>query len=893
MRIEAGQRLAHYEVVEPLGRGGMGEVWRATDTRLGREVALKILPEEFTRDVERLQRFDREARLLASLDHPDIAAIYGMEEAGSERFLVMQIAAGEDLSARLARGPLAVEEALEIARQITAALEAAHEKGIIHRDLKPGNIKVDSDGRVKVLDFGLARALGEPETEQELANSPTMVRPVTSAGMILGTAAYMSPEQARGKKVDRRSDLWSFGVVLWEMLTGSSPFGGATVSDTIASVLRSELDWSALPAETPPSARRLLRRCLQRDVHSRLSDATTVRLDLEEALEELRHPPIGSATHRPKRPAYWMLAAAAAVLSGFAALAGALLTGSAAPETSPPFRFELSGISFNTVSAVAISPDGRTVAYVPYDPTARGKLHLRSLEEFTGRPIEGTEGAVNPFFSPDGQSIGYFTNDALFVVRRAGAAPARIAGVAAQGESGFWGEDGNIYFSGANIDGRRIRGITRVPASGGTPEEVSTPVEGEIGHRHPHIAGKWLLFSFERVAGFQSAAISLTDGTRRELSNSGASPVYFPPTGHLLVYQPGTLAVMAAPFDLEKGELLAAPVNVLGNVFRLERGGAAFAVARNGTLIYTPSDTGAARTGAYGIVWVDRQGRVTPAIERRDSWTQPRISPDGRTLVVRQTIVPDCVLWSVDLDRSLLTRLTFGRDHHAPSWHPSGNRILAASSSDTNTRRVLEQWVDGTEKERPLSPPDQEADTPVWSPDGRWIAWVASSQETGSDIRLTNVETGETTAFTEQPLDETTPQFSPDGNWLAYTSNETGVPEIYVRSLTGVARRLQVSREGGVGPVWSRDGTEIFYGSRGRLMVVGVSGAEQLALSVPRELFTGNFVWERPGNFDVAPDGQRFIMIERSTADSDTEQLRVATNWSEDLKRLSPMPPAR
>ncbi len=888
MRLEPGQRLAHYQILALLGRGGMGEVWRAADTRLGREVALKILPEEFTRDPERLLRFEREARLLASLEHHGIASIHGIEEAGGERFLVMQLAGGEDLSARLARGRLPLDEAIDVARQIAAALEAAHERGVVHRDLKPGNVKIGPGGGVKVLDFGLAFTPDvETETPDDLTNSPTLARGLTGSGVILGTAAYMSPEQARGKRVDRRSDLWALGVVLWEMLTGASLFGGATVSDTIAAVLRSDVDLSKLPPATPPAVRRLLRRCLERDPRKRLADAATARIELEEAAEELDASGSLPAASEPqrRRRALWVVSAA---IMFAAAVAGALFLSrkqTTSPAARAGLRVDLSGISFNSVSSVAISPDGETIAYVPYDPTAQGTLHLRSLHGFDSTAIAGTEGAVNPFFSPDGESIGYFTYDALYVVRRQGEAPERIAAVSAQGENGFWTEDGTIFFSGAIINGRRERGISRISATGGIPQPVTKIAAGEIDHRQPFVAGKWLLFTTARFGSFDSAAMSLANGTRRRLWHGTSSPVYSP-TGHILLFTPAKLTLVAAPFDLESGEVRGTPKTVVSNVYRQDRGDGAYALSRSGTLVYTPSDAGAARTGAYGLVWVDRNGAVAPIIGRRDSWTQPRVSPDGRTIVVRQTISPNCALWSVDTTRSLVTRLTSRRDYHMPSWHPTGDRILAAVGSGDDRRRLIELAADDSAAERFVSPEGVEAEGGVWSPDGRSIAWVRWSAESGMDLDLMDAASGESRPFTREPYDETSPRFSPDGEWLAYTSNESGVPEVFVRHVSGSRRRIQVSRDGGAGPVWSPDGKEIFFGSRGRLMAVAVASGADLELSVPRELFSGNFVWERPDNFDVSPDGKRFAMIQRSTADSDTELIRVAVGWTDELKRL-------
>jgi len=895
--LPAGSRLGSHEIRALIGAGGMGEVYRATDTKLGRDVAIKVLPAEVAGNAERLARFEREAKLLALLNHPNIAHVYGFERAtlpdgSTAHFLAMELVEGEDLAERLARGPIPLDEALEIAKQIAEALEEAHEKGIVHRDLKPANVKVTPDGKVKVLDFGLAKAYtgeGQSGSSADLSQSPTMAHTATQAGVILGTAGYMSPEQARGKPVDKRSDIWAFGVVLYEMLTGRQLFSGETASDTLAGVLRAEIDWARLPGSTPRSIVRLLQRCLNRDHRRRLADASDARLEIEEAgLEEAQG---GRGGPPASRPSWVMVAAMAAV----ALASGALIAWIAFRRVTDPgrelVRLEISGASFQGTSPAGISPNGRRLAYVPYHSTNRERLHVRELGDFTSRIMEGTESASSPFFSPDGENIGYFSDvgKGLFVVNLASGSTQKIAGSPVDHESATWTADGRIVSSGLEIDGARWAGLAIVPANGGVPKPLTTPAAGERAHADPIVipGGRWVLFGVVGPGGFNVDAVSLEDGGRHRVAEHVSTPQYSA-TGHLLFYRPSDLSLLASRFDADKAVLEGETVVLQAGVRRLGNGHGGYALSASGTLIYTTDAGDSSLTGAYSLVWVDRHGAVAPLVERRDTWAQPRLSPDGRTLVVRQTATPDCSLWTIDLSRGILSRLTFTGDHHSPEWTAAGTGILS-SVMVGSVRQIVEKALDAEAPERQLTRSRDNLGQAVESPDGRVIVFQAQTAENGSDLYTIGSDgKGEAQPFTATPFDEEAPCFSPDGRWVAYVSNESGRSEIYIRPFPGPGVKVRVSSQGGAGPRWSRDGKELFYTSQERLMVVGIREAPEPRVSAPQELFGGQFVWERPGNFDVSADGKRFVMVQRTADDRMTEHLRVVLDFARELETRLP-----
>ncbi|MDA2934451.1 protein kinase, partial [Acidobacteria bacterium AH-259-D05] len=623
-----GKTLSHYKVLEKIGQGGMGEVYRAEDTNLSREVAIKVLPEQFTQDPQRLARFEREAKLLAQLNHPNIAAIHSFEHSDDIHFLVLELVEGETLAERVAKGPLPVEEALEVCRQIAEGVEAAHEKGVIHRDLKPANVKVTPEGKVKILDFGLAKAFEGEISPADISQSPTLTEEMTRAGVILGTAAYMSPEQARGEEVDKRTDIFAFGCVLYELLTGKRAFGGKTVTDTLAKVLEGVPDWKALPATTPWRIQDLLRRCLQKDVHDRLDGIANVRIEMKLALEEpATVSPIGvpSVAQPPlwRRAIPWSIAGLIAVI---ATVAIWLLT---RPTPEPLTRFVITPpptapLMSTGGNDLAISPGGRRIVYLSV--SGRSQLHVRSLDDFSATPIAGTETARDdPFFSPDGQPVAFFTTGELKKVSLMGGTSITICEAPSSGRSGSWAEDTIIFSS---------RGaLYRVSAAGGTPESLVAPdtEKGELFYGLPEIlpGGQALLFTIWTSPGTQIALLSLETGEQKVLL--AGRQAHYAPTGHLVYALSETGTLMAAPFDLATLEVTGDSVPILEEVRQISSDAVDYGFSSNGTLIYVPAGES---EGSFSLVWVDREGAVEPLGAPLHQYRAPRLSPDGVRVAV-------------------------------------------------------------------------------------------------------------------------------------------------------------------------------------------------------------------------------------------------------------------
>jgi eukaryotic-like serine/threonine-protein kinase len=887
MTLAAGSRLGPYEILAPLGAGGMGEVWRARDSRLDRDVAIKVLPASFASDTERLARFEREAKLLASLNHPHIAAIYGVEEAAGGRALVMELVEGETLAERLTRGPLPLEECLPIARQIATALEAAHERGVVHRDLKPANVKLDRDGQVKVLDFGLAKAVeaeGSQANSPTLMNSPTLTAAGTAMGVILGTAAYMSPEQAKGKAADRRSDIWSFGVLLWECLTGKPLFVGDSVAETIGYVVTRDPDLARLPAGTPRSLRELLSRCLVKDPRRRLQaigDARVVLDDLSEhPWSELAQP---APTARRVQFVPWVVAALA-----LAALVWTLAARREAPaKREPPAqRVEVTGISIVASSGAAISPDGSEI--VAYDMTpSRPRLLRRPVGSFDIQPIPGGEDSFNPFFSPDGKNLGAFAGQRVCVVPLAGGTQrclARADGFA----TGSWGPDGTIVFSHSPRDASQ-GGLFRVPAGGGEAVRLTQVdvAHGEREHQHPQVLpdGRNVLFSIYGQNQLSIAVVPLQGGSPRTLVTGGGRPRYVA-TGHLLYidfthatlhavrFDPDRLAVAGPPVDLG---ILPAQVSDLAPYYD---------VSANGTLLYSENR---ALSDNFTVERIDHAGRASPLLDEVGSWAQPRISPDGRTLLLRRSAQPDCTLWLFDLERRALSRLEVAGDAHSPLWEWNGGRVVTSVQRlGAQGREVYEQDLAGGEL-APLAKVDFAAVAASLTRDGRYLALVHDARRDRNDILVYDRTGAKLTPFAATAFDEDHPAFSPDGHWLAYASNETGRSEVYVRPFPGPGPKYAISNRGGTGPLWARDGRALFYAEGEQLMRVDVGLAPRFAAGPPEKVFGGaEYVWERPGNYDVFPDGQSFVAISRPRGAQAAASLRLVLNWFSDLQRLAP-----
>jgi len=882
VRLTNGAKLGWYEIIEPLGEGGMGEVYRARDGRLHRDVALKIIHPDLTGS-DPLVRFRREAHVLASLCHPNVANVYEFDELAETAFIVMELVPGQTLASRLARGAMPIPEALRVAGQVAAALQAVHDKGIIHRDLKPANIKITNDGLVKVLDFGLAKHTEESPTR---ADHPTMTADNTRAGVVLGTAAYMSPEQARGWEVDRRTDVWSFGCVLFEMLTGARVFAATTHADTIAAVMEREVDWSALPPSTPPSIARLLRRCLTRDPKRRLRDIGDVQLELEDALTE---PP----SDRANRAADPRSTSRRGVMAGTVFATGLLIGGAAIwlgrpqPQTPGtavhfvvplPSTAQLAGLDF---PGLAISPDGATLAYV----ASRGnqtQLFVRPMNALESKPLPGTTNAVAPFFSPDGRWIAFFAGGELKKVALSGGTPVTLC-EAPVGLGGSWNQNDMIVFAATTGSG-----ISQVSAYGGRPQRISTlDVEkGEFSHRWPEWlpGAKSILYTVGTVGSWNDAQIvaqSLATGERTVLVQGGSNPRYLA-SGHLLYVRNGV--IMSVPFDANGVAVTGTATPILEGVLQSSDGAAQFSISPTGHAAYVE--------GAFGseqrrLVMVGRDGVVTPLSAPPQPYQWPRVSPDGhKVLVTIEGSPPD--LWVYDLRSSSVTQLTFDAGATFAAWARDGQRVVFTSARNGPPNLFITAVTQPAPVERVVSS-DHMQIAGSWSADGDTLAFVERRPDTGRDILLISPRARRPAQpWLASPSDESTPRISPDGRWLAYVSNQSGQDEVYVKSVADAGRVHPISTGGGAEPVWGANPRELFYRNPGGVMMAtfdGTTARESRAQLLFKGEFAGGTI-DSP-NYDVMPDGQRFIMIQRQSAAPTT--LHVLMNWF-DRSRLASQP---
>ena len=888
MSLAPGSRVGVYRVLGRLGAGGMGEVFRAHDTSLERDVALKSLPEGFASQRERVAMFQREAKVLASLNHPNIAAIYGLETSSPTPVLVLELIEGVTLTERLQRGRMPIEEALEVARQIAVALEAAHEHGVVHRDLKPGNIKLTPSGLVKVLDFGLAKAL-RPEMKSGSGWSSASVSPTWSydsaAGAIVGTAGYMSPEQARGRAVDKRTDLWAFGVVLYEMLSGRRAFQREDTSETLAAVLRDEVDWSVLPEETPPMVRRLLRRCLERDPRKRLRDAGDAQLDLADALAGAEPSAESAATHG-RRTARWQ-AVAAMVLA--AAVLGALVAWVAlrSPEQPPrgSSRFDVALPAELRVEELAISPDGRTIAFAGRLGRER-QLYLRPLDQFEAQPIPGTEGALRPFFSPDGAWLGYEigsseTGDAeLRKVPLAGGPSVAICRGSFRGAS--WQPDGTILLG-------STRGLYSVSAGGGTPQELTTPAEGE-SHWSPQPIPGAVLFQVWTGSTPETHidVVDLESGERSRVID-GTGPLWSS-SGHLLFGRADSLWGVA--FDPRRGSVAGTPVRLIERADNSYRGESVYASSAEGHLVYkTPDEIAARKT----LMWVDRTGKATPVPLPEHDVIYPRISPDGTRIAYGAAGLENEDVWLFDLQRSMPIRFTFDPAQELDVvWAADGRQIVFHSHRD-GAGNMYRQAANGTGAVERLTAVSAEQIPAGVSADGRWLLLTVETSDAGFDIhRLALDRSGEAEPLLASPANEAAAEFSRDSRYIAYVSDESGRDEVYVRPFPEVeSDRFQVSSGGGQSPLFSHDGRELFFSVGGSLKRVLVETAPTFRAGPVETVLEGPYVQggtdER--QYDVSPDGRRFLMLEEATSADDNSgdvRLRVVLDWREELLRMAP-----
>jgi Tol biopolymer transport system component len=902
--LALGAQLAHFTILRLLGTGGMGEVYEARDAKLGRAVAIKVLRDPVLEAPERLVRFEREARLLASLNHPNIAAIYGLEEAEGTRFLVLELVPGDTVADVLNKGPIAVAEALTLFGQVAEALEAAHESGVIHRDLKPANLKLTPAGLVKVLDFGLAKALADPASSNgEPQETITRHDDASREGLIIGTPAYMSPEQARGRPIDRRTDVWAFGCCLYEALAGRRAFDGQTNSDRLAAVLSRDPDWGALPPGTPRRVRDLLRHCLQRDLQRRLRHVGDARLEIEEALNELAGaivaPPAAATARRPgwRHVLPWALAAVMAAVAGVALFQ---VYGRDRPAASPLTRFAVAlpasaPLDLGERTALAFSPDGSRLVYVANNNLARSpaglpQLYLRAMDQLEALPIAGTEGAAGPFFSPDGQWIGFFAGQTIRKVPVAGGAPTTVCEVAPVTRGASWAADDTVVFSPTNQSA-----LQRVSAAGGTPQPLAALDEAadEQAHLWPEVlpGGKAVIFTIKTSASFDEARIAVqplgAPGKPRVLIQGGSHARYAA-SGHIVYARAGGL--LAVPFDLERLEIRGAPIQLIQGVSMDPRFGVAhFALSTTGTLAYVPGDAGGI---ARSLLWVDRHGTAQPITETRRAYLQPALSPDGVHLAV--TIEgTNQDIWLHDLSRGTLTRLTYDQsEEFSPVWSRDGARLAMVSQrGDRSIPALFLQPGDGSAPpERLLE--DAEPVVPAgFSPrDGvlAYTAWRNASSD--ADIWLLPLDApAQRRAFIRTPFQESGATFSGDGSWVAYVSDESGRNEVYVQPYPGPGAKRQISTDGGTSPLWAADGRELFYRNGDAMVVVGITTQPRFSAGQPRLLFRGKFEeparpdW--PRNYAVTPDGQRFIMIRGE--ESAPTQLHVVLSWLEELRGRS------
>jgi eukaryotic-like serine/threonine-protein kinase len=905
--LENGALIAaKYRILAKLGAGGMGEVYRAEDISLSRHVAIKVLPDVFAIDRERLARFQREAKVLASLNHPNIAAIYGVEEADGKRFLVLELVEGETLAERIAKGPLSLEETRDICRQIANGLEWAHEKGIIHRDLKPSNVKITPEGTVKILDFGLAKAFHDQISEIDLSKSPTITADMTQPGVILGTAAYMSPEQARGKAVDKRADIWAFGCILYECLTGKRAFSGETITETLAAILKGEPDWRVLPAGIPAKVNDLLRRCLQKDPRERLHDIADARLEIE---VPAAYP---SETALVRRPfPLWWLAASAVVMLVAGILIDRLLIRHPRPAFSAPtvtatIKVEpghwLDGMRTSqdierpSRTAMAISSNGRFIVYsaIEENPGTQSvsRLFLRRIDQSEAKPITGTEGGINPFLSPDDRWVGYWADGKLKKIPVGGGVATELCDAPLLFGAN-WGRDNSVVFADGDTTG-----LSRISAEGGKPETLTKPdpKREEMSHRLPSWLpnGKAVLFTLMRYAWDSRpwlALLRLDTGEWRILLEEAADARYVP-TGHIVFLRQGKL--MAVRFDLSRLEVIGQPIALVDNVIQSfetdsehNTGSGQFCASDSGSLIYAAG--GVAPDRKNSLVWVNQRGIEEPVTALQFPFLGPRLSPDGQKITYL-TAAREWQVYVYDLGRGTNSQLSGEGLAGFPIWSPDGKRVLF-SWAKSLASNLYSQTYDGSSPMERLTTSEYYQEAGSWSPDGKTVALVEGHPDTNYDIAVLDIASGRVTPFLNSKFSEESPDLSSDGRWIAYSSDESKRDEVYVRPFPGPGMKQQVSTEGGVQPLWSGDGRQLFYRWQDQVWVVAVRTDGGFAAGKPRLLF------ERPAyvmgapirGYDLSFDGKRFLMvkIEKKEPTPVTEIVFIQ-NWFEELKRLVP-----
>ena len=920
MALATGTKLGPYEIQSPLGAGGMGEVYRARDAKLGRDVALKVLPEALTQFAERVARLRREAQVLASLNHPNIATIYGFEDSGTVRALVMELVDGPTLAELIKQGAIPVDEALPLAKQICEAVEYAHERGIVHRDLKPSNVKVTPGGNVKVLDFGLAKALESDAAATDISSSPTLSAAATRAGFLMGTAAYMSPEQARGKNADRRSDIWAFGVVLFEILSGKRLFTGETASDTLAEVLKMEPEWGALPANTPARLRELLARCLKKDPRQRLQSIGDARIALEEISSGT--PEAGSVLAgvnarvaiREGIALPWVLVALLVIVSVLAIWR----PWQSGPKPARTMRFSAdlgadarlyTGFGASTI----LSPDGTRLAFVATGPDEKRRAYVRSLDQLQATPLFGTENASDLFFSPDGQWLGFFAEGRLKKISVQGGASVSICDARADfGAS--WAENDTIVFA----DNLRTP-LSQVPSAGGKAQNLLTldqPAQ-EVTQRWPQVLpgdGAVLFTSDTHNGDYEDADIvvySITSGHRKVLQRGGFFGRYVR-SGHLLFMHQGTL--FAVPFDLKKLEVTGQPTPILeGIVATPFDGHAQFSVSDRGDLVYI---TGHGGFQAVSLYWMDRENQFTALRSAPGVYRYPAFSPDGKRLALQVYDGRREDIWVYEWERDTLTRLTFGsgEDYDAPIWTPDGQRITYSGVDHQGVGGADIYWkrADGSGDAQRLTETKKPKFPDSWSPDGRTLVF---DQMTGPargthpeslseswDILTMTMEgseklgwkPGEPKPLLSAPFSQELAALSPDGRWLAYTSHESGGYEVYVRPFPGPGGKWQISTGGGSLPKWSRVSKELFFRTENnRIMVVAYTESGGSFRPEKTQFWSPGQFTDLGGSindFDLHPDGKRLVVLKTPpTSDlQPSNRMTFIFDFFDELRRKAP-----
>ena len=884
MAIPSGTRLGPYEVLSAIGAGGMGEVYRARDTRLDRIVAIKILPDHQASKPELRERFEREARAVAALNHPHICVLYDIGHQNGTDYLVMEYLEGETLAQRLSKGALPLDQVLRYAIEIADALDKAHRKGITHRDLKPGNIMLTKSG-AKLLDFGLAKLTQTGSVSAAtMSEGATAAAPISAQGMILGTLQYMAPEQVEGKEVDARADIFAFGVVVYEMATGKKAFEGKSQASLIAAILeRDPPPISALQPLMPRAFDRVVKRCLAKEPDERWQSANDLANELKWIAEPGSQAGLSTASLVPVQKFLWKPLLWAAASLGACAVVGLAVWNlkPAAPKAVTRFTISLPpGQRVENIDkAIAISPDGMRLVYATGPSTLTTQLYVRAMDGLEARPIPGTEGGSDPFFSPDGQWIGFADGGKLMKVSLNGGAPVSLADVSVgQFNGASWGSQGMIAF--VPFTGVPLQQVSDV---GGNPQPLTRLEKGEVGQGTPDFlpGGQGVLFAVTISGGpTKVVAQSLTTGARRDLIQSGSQPLYAP-SGHLVYAQGANL--MAAPFDPQRLTLTGAAVPVMGGVLLAGRR-VQYDFSSTGSLIYVPESVQAVQSK---LVWVDRKGTAQPLPAPAHNYVFPKVSPDGKR-VATGVEDADSQIWLYDLSRDTLSRLTFeGGANVDPLWTPDGKRVVFKGSGN----RLFWQPADGSGAAEALTKSELSGNNVPgsWTPDGQVLVFMEINPNTGYDIYTLSLKDSKPQPFVRTPSIETAPRFSPDGHFIAYASDESGRLEIYVRPYPGPGGKWQVSTEGGSEPVWNPKGRELFYRTGEKMMAVDVTAEGTFSAGKPKVLFEGSYV-PTPRSFpdyDVSPDGQRFLML-KATEQAAPAQINVVLNWFEELKQKVP-----